>query len=94
MLELIALTFALVFAGWFLVWMMARAFYNCIGWFDNRAETRRREYPRPNSRRPDAPPFIASRNFSALPSSLPTDKPSPRRIKQPDEDEWAEYIDI
>lgn len=94
MLELIALTFALVFAGWFLVWMMAKAFYNGIGWFDSRAETRRREYPRADSRQTDAHPFSAPRKYSALPTSLPTDKSASRRIKETDEDEWAEYIDI
>ncbi|MCP9495379.1 MAG: hypothetical protein MSG64_13110 [Pyrinomonadaceae bacterium MAG19_C2-C3] len=82
MIELIALTFALVFACFLLVFVMHQAFVRGVGWFDERdtrreLERRRRRQQRLNQTRPRAEVKAAVR---------------PARPK--DEDEWSEFIDV
>lgn len=84
MIELIALTFALVFACFFLVFMMHQAFVRGVGWFDERDT--RRELDR-RRRRQQRINQMAMRPRAEVKAAV-------RPARSNDEDEWSEFIDV
>lgn len=85
MMELIALIFALVFACFFLVFIMHQAFVRGVGWFDERDT--RRELERRRHRQQQRINQMAARPRAEV-------KAAARRTHPADEEEWSEFIDV
>lgn len=84
MIELIALVFALMFACFFLVFMMHQAFVRGVGWFDERDTRRELERRRRHQQRINQ---MASRPRAEVNAAV-------RRARPVEEDEWSEFIDV
>lgn len=82
MMELIALALALVFACWFLIFVMHQAFVRGVGWLDERDSARARQRLHQRRQHPKS---------SRPPIEIKAATRPPRRAE---DDEWAEYIDV
>jgi len=80
MFTLVLLTLALSFAGFAIVALLHRGFVSSVSWFDDRNSDKERARIEAHKR------MVAQQRRRAH-------EPEPRK-EQPDEDEWAEYIDV